>query len=110
VQGLSENIRVISIVGRFLEHARVLYFKHGGLDSYFITSADIMPRNLDRRVELMAEITDIDMKASMEKFLSVSLADNKKAWQLYGDKYTKIIPSEGEAEVNSQIYFLENEI
>ena len=107
---LSENIHVRSIVGRFLEHPRILYFKHGGGNVYFMTSADMMPRNLDRRVELKVEITDPDMKASMENFLSVSLTDNKKAWELHDDKYAKIMPADGEKEVNSQIYFLENEI
>ncbi len=110
IKGLSENIKVISIVGRFLEHARVLYFRHSGLNRYFITSADMMPRNLNGRVELMAEIYDIDFKRSLEHFLSVSLMDNCKAWELHDDKYTKLLPLMNQKGINSQEYFLNNEI
>jgi polyphosphate kinase len=110
IKGLSENIHVRSIIGRFLEHARILYCKHGGAGIYCITSADMMPRNLNGRVELMVEVTDSDMKASLKHFLDVSLADNKKAWEMHDDKYTKLLPMNGEEEIHSQRYFLECEI
>jgi polyphosphate kinase len=105
IAGLSENITVISIVGRFLEHARVFSFRQGGNPRYFITSADLMPRNLAGRVELMVEITDEDFKRSLEHFLRVSLRDS--AWSLTGDRYSK--PAE-EGGFLSQQYFLLNEI
>lgn len=108
VAGLSENIRVRSIVGRFLEHARIFYFMNGGNERFFISSADLMPRNLNRRVEFMTEITDADFKEALRKYLEVSLADNVKAWELLGDKYQKV-KKEGKA-VNSQQYFLENRL
>jgi polyphosphate kinase len=108
VKRLSENITVISIIGRFLEHARVLYFYHEGKERYFITSADLMPRNLNGRVELMVEITDSEFKASLKHFMNISLKDN--AWELVDDNYYKILPKAGSNAMKSQIYFLENEI
>ena len=106
IQGISDNIRVISIVGRFLEHARVYFFRHVGANRYFISSADMMPRNLNRRVELMVEINDADFKNSLEYFLTISLMDNCKAWELHGDKYTKLLSMTGQNKVNSQEHFL----
>jgi polyphosphate kinase len=105
VKGLSENITVISIVGRFLEHARVLYFQHGGEPRYFITSADLMPRNLIGRVELMVEAEDDDFKRSLDHFLKVSLQD--AAWSLTDELYSK---SKDECGLISQHYFMVNEI
>jgi polyphosphate kinase len=105
VKGLSENISVISIVGRFLEHARVLYFRQGGAPRYFTTSADLMPRNLIGRVELMVEAKDEDFKRSLDHFLKVSLKDF--AWTLINESYTK---PEKEGGFLSQQYFLLNEI
>ncbi|MDR2104599.1 MAG: polyphosphate kinase 1 [Deferribacteraceae bacterium] len=105
VKGLSENITVISIVGRFLEHARVLYFQHGGVPRYFITSADLMPRNLIGRVELMVEARDEDFKRSLNHFLRISLQDS--AWSLTDERYSK--PEERNGLI-SQHYFMINEI
>ncbi|MDR0454228.1 MAG: polyphosphate kinase 1 [Deferribacteraceae bacterium] len=109
VQGLSDNIRVISIIGRFLEHARILYFYHGGAERYFITSADLMPRNLNWRVELMTEITDAAFKQSLNRYLSLSLTDNCKAWELHVDEYVKLAPPEGVKGLNSQEHFLNSD-
>ena len=109
-KGFSENIRVRSIVGRFLEHARIFYFENGGEPRYFIASADMMPRNLNRRVELMTEIYDTSLQASLHKFLDITLQDNMKAWILQGDEFTKIIRQEKEEPVNSQEYFMNNRL
>ena len=106
VKNLSENIRVISIIGRFLEHARVLYFYNGGEPKYYITSADMMTRNLSGRVELMIEIIDEKFKQSLKGFLDISLMDNTKAWELHDNTYIKLTPPSGEDALSSQAFFL----
>jgi polyphosphate kinase len=85
VPGLSEHIRVRSVVGRFLEHSRILAFGERGHRRYLIGSADMMPRNLDRRVEAMAPVDDPDLQARLQEILDVNLADDTLAWQLSGD-------------------------
>jgi polyphosphate kinase len=82
--GISERIRVVSIVGRFLEHSRLFYFSNteGG---YFIGSADWMPRNLDRRVEAVTPVEDRSLHARLRAVLETSLADNRQAWDLRPD-------------------------
>lgn len=108
IAGLSENIRVRSIVGRFLEHARIFYFMNGGKERYFISSADLMPRNLNRRVEVMTEILDPDFKEALRKYLKISMEDNIKAWELKDDKYIKAHVAG--KNVNSQQFFTENRL
>jgi polyphosphate kinase len=92
VPGLSENITVRSIVGRYLEHSRI--FRFGAKDKqarYFIGSADLMPRNLDRRVEAMAEVKDPVLKARLQEILDICMADDVLAWTLGPDgRYTKV--------------------
>ncbi len=88
VEGLSENIRVRSLVGRYLEHSRVFYFANGagpGEPLYFIGSADLMPRNLDRRVEVLARIDDPASQSRLWDVLQVNLADTALAWELGAD-------------------------
>jgi polyphosphate kinase len=85
VPGMSENIRVTSIIDRFLEHARILYFHHGGDERVFISSADWMPRNLDRRVELLVPILDEQCKRKAISILKTCLRDNMKARTLNSD-------------------------
>ena len=85
VEGLSENISVISIVDRYLEHARILRFLHGGDDLVFISSADWMPRNLDRRIELLAPIEDAQCKQRLIEILDTYFDDTVKARQLKAD-------------------------
>jgi polyphosphate kinase len=85
VKGLSENISVISIVDRFLEHARIFYFHHGGDERVFISSADWMPRNLDRRVELLVPIEDSAARTRLMQILDTHFADNVKARVLQSD-------------------------
>lgn len=85
VQGLSDRIRVISIIGRFLEHSRLIYFGNGGNPEYYIGSADWMPRNLDRRVEVMVPIDDLSLHPKLMSLLETCLSDNRQAWDLSSD-------------------------
>lgn len=83
--GISDNISVRSIVGRFLEHSRVFKFANGGRPEYYISSADWMPRNLNDRVELMIPVKDQDISQRLDKMLQVELADNQKAHFMMSD-------------------------
>src|SRR5256714_641976 len=85
VQGLSERIRVISIIGRFLEHSRVCYFANGGNEEFYIGSADWMQRNFDRRVEAVAPVEDTTLHVRLRSLLRTSLEDNRQAWELGAD-------------------------
>ena len=85
VEDLSKNIHVISIVGRFLEHSRIYYFQNGGDEEYYIGSADLMTRNLERRVELLIPIDNADAKRSLNKILQAQLSDNYCAWDMQLD-------------------------
>jgi polyphosphate kinase len=85
VPGVSERIKVISIVGRFLEHSRVFYFANNGEEELYFGSADWMPRNLDRRVEVVAPIEDRSLHPRVCSLLETSLADNRTAWDLQPD-------------------------
>ena len=82
VKGMSDNIRVVSVVDRYLEHARVFRFHNGGDPELFISSADWMPRNLDRRIELMIPVEDKGSAEKLSHILTTCLADTKQAWQL----------------------------
>ena len=110
VIGVSDTIRVTSIVDRFLEHARIYHFHNGGDDEVLLGSADLRPRNLDRRIEILFPISDPGMKkAILEKILAVHLRDNTKARELGPDGcYHRIAPREGEEAVHSQQWFLEH--
>jgi len=107
VPGLSENIRVRSIVGRLLEHSRVYYFENGGEPIVFTGSADWMPRNLDRRVEVLAPVHDPDLRDHLtHDFLGAYLRDNVKARQLFDDgTYRRVGRGPGEEEFDSQSSF-----
>jgi polyphosphate kinase len=83
--GISENITVVSIVGRFLEHSRVYAFQHEGSQTVYIASADLMPRNLDHRVELAAPIRDPELQADLLDTLERAFVDNQSSWQLHDD-------------------------
>jgi polyphosphate kinase len=107
VKGLSENIRVVSVVDRFLEHARILYFHQGGDPQVFISSADWMSRNLDRRVELMVPIDDAACRKRLVGILETGLRDTVKGRVLGSDgRYTPQKPS-GSAALRSQEAFYE---
>ncbi|MGH8887612.1 MAG: RNA degradosome polyphosphate kinase [Egibacteraceae bacterium] len=85
VPGLSENIRVRSIVGRYLEHSRIFTFGTGERRCYYIGSADLMPRNLDRRVEVAVPVADPELQGRLQEVLDVNLADDTLAWELEAD-------------------------
>ncbi len=97
LENVSENVDVISIVGRFLEHSRIYYFEAGGDGRYFIGSADWMQRNLDNRVEAVTPITDPDLQRRLQYVLDVCLSDNRNAWELQSDgTYVQRTPGEDE--------------
>lgn len=103
IKGLSENIRVISIVDRFLEHARICYFYHGGDPRLFISSADWMPRNLDKRLELLVPVEDPQHQQSLIANLATYFSDNVKARVLQSDgSYEKIVADRGKRAHRSQ--------
>jgi polyphosphate kinase len=83
--GTSENVRVISIVGRFLEHSRVFYFANGGDEEYYVGSADWMPRNLERRVEVVVPVLDRSLHVRLSSLLATCLEDGRQAWDLRAD-------------------------
>ena len=93
VPGLSDNIRVRSIVGRFLEHSRILAFGRRKRRRFFIGSADLMPRNLDRRVEAVVPVDHSDLQARLQEILDVNLADDSLAWQLNSDGTWEPVPT-----------------
>lgn len=106
VKGLSENIEVISIIGRFLEHSRVFYFANGsdipGEGEFYIGSADWMHRNLHNRVELIVPIYDVKLKDKLWEFIQIVLKDNRQAWVLNADgSYEQRQPKEGDPEVGT---------
>jgi polyphosphate kinase len=97
VPGISENIRVVSIVGRFLEHSRVYAFQRGDDTRVLTGSADLMPRNLDSRVELVAPVEDPELRAEMLDMLERCFAENANAWELDADgRWTRLAVPEGE--------------
>ena len=101
--GKSETIRVISIVGRLLEHARIFYFANGGNPEYYIGSADWMTRNLDARVEAAVPIEDPRLQEEVKAILDLQLADNCKAWDMQADgSYVQRRPAPGEEPRSSQ--------
>ncbi len=107
VPGLSENIRVVSIVGRFLEHSRVYYFENAGDTVLYLSSADWMPRNLVRRVEVAFPIEEPGLrKEIVNEILPAFLRDNVKARELKADgKYVRLHPAEGEEVSQAQLFF-----
>ncbi|HEX2502672.1 MAG TPA: polyphosphate kinase 1 [Miltoncostaeaceae bacterium] len=108
VPGVSENVRVISIVGRFLEHARILAFTAAGETAHWIGSADMMARNLDNRVELVAPVEDPAAQAEIQEILDLQLADTALAWELGADgTWSRVEPEEGAPPLNSQEALME---
>lgn len=85
IPGVSDNIKVISIIGRFLEHSRIFYFANSGQEEVYIGSADWMPRNLNRRVEAITPVEDFDSSKDLMEILGIMLSDNRQAWELQTD-------------------------
>ncbi|MBQ3584595.1 MAG: RNA degradosome polyphosphate kinase [Lachnospiraceae bacterium] len=106
IPGVSENIHVRSIVGTFLEHSRIFYFGNGGNPEVYMASADWMPRNLDKRVEILFPVEDEKLKEEVIHILQIQLADTLKAHILVGDHYEKV-DKRGKALLASQMYFCE---
>jgi polyphosphate kinase len=105
IPGVSEHIRVISIIGRFLEHSRAYYFNNGGKEELYLGSADIMPRNLDHRVETLFPVFDKELISKVKSDLDLMLNDNVKAWSMKPDGlFSKIVNDA--PEINSQAIFL----
>ena len=107
VPGLSENIHVRSIVGNFLEHSRIFYFENGGRPQLFMASADWMPRNLDKRVEIMFPVEDPEIRSQVLHILEVQLADNVKAHVLQPDGSYEKVDLRGKQKICSQDQFCE---
>jgi polyphosphate kinase len=89
IKGLSENIRVRSILGRFLEHSRIYHFVNGGEDEYWIGSADLMGRNLDRRVESLVLVQRKEHQLRLQGILDLGLSDTTSSWSLSGTTWVK---------------------
>ncbi len=108
LKGISENIEVRSIIGRFLEHSRIFYFKNGGDEEFYLSSADWMSRNFHKRMELMFPIYDKRLRERIWDSLNIYWADNRKSWRLTSTgEYEKIKPRNPDAVFSSQDFFLD---
>lgn len=107
IPGISDRIRVLAVVDRFLEHTRAFWFVNGGTDEVFISSADWMPRNFHRRVELLVPLLDPEIRRRViQEILGTMLADNSKTWELNADgRYARV--EAGDPPVRSQLRFVE---
>jgi len=106
VKGLSENIRVVSIIDHYLEHSRIYYFSNGGAEELYLASADLMTRNLERRVELMFPVLSEDLRRTIIEGLSSYFKDNTQAWLLDSSgAWTRLEPGNGEKPFRVQSYF-----
>ncbi|MBP3727791.1 MAG: RNA degradosome polyphosphate kinase [Pseudobutyrivibrio sp.] len=106
IAGVSENIQVTSIVGTYLEHARIFYFYNNGAEDIYMGSADWMPRNLDRRVEIIFPVEDDLLKAKVKHILDVQLSDTLKAYEMTDEStYVRIKPPRGKKPVGAQDTF-----
>jgi polyphosphate kinase len=101
--GISENVTVVSIVGRFLEHGRIYYFRNGGDEEYFIGSADLMKRNLESRVEVLTPVEDPSLRERLRAVLDLQLYDHRNAWEMQPDgSYVQRQPRTPAEEMGSQ--------
>ena len=104
--GVSENIHVSSIVGRYLEHSRIFYFLNGGEEEIYMGSADWMPRNLDRRVEIVFPVEDENIKGMIKHYLDIQLRDNLKAYYMDADGQYVRPDRRGKESIGSQLTFM----
>ena len=109
VEGLSETIRVRSVLGRFLEHSRVFWFESGGEPEVWIGSADLMHRNLDRRVEVLVKLPNEDLVADVGELLDLAFADDTQAWVLGVDGEWRRTPAPGASSIHLQEYLIERQ-
>lgn len=109
IPGISENVRIISVVGRFLEHARIYFFRNGGNEEYYIGSADLMTRNLESRVEVVAPVDDEKLRQELRLILDVQLSSKKHVWKMQPDGIydQRVQVSETESAKSSQDTFIE---
>jgi polyphosphate kinase len=108
LEGISENIRVVSLVGRFLEHARVFAFGQGEEEEIYLGSADLMQRNFDRRVEQLFPLREKRHREKIRRLLELQLADTANAWELKPDgSFERLHSKEGEEPLDSQAVLLE---
>jgi polyphosphate kinase len=106
--GISKNIRVVSIVGRFLEHSRIYYFRNGGKEQYLIGSADAMKRNLEARVEVVVPVEDRKLRAEIRTLFDVLLDDKRSAWDMQPDgSYVQRMPAPGQESRGSHEVLIE---
>lgn len=106
--GISDTIRVISIVGRFLEHSRIFWFHNNGQEEIYIGSADWMTRNLDRRVEAVTPVEDPQLVDQLKDIMHILLSDNRQAWDLQPDgTYIQRRPASGEEERSAQVILMQ---
>jgi polyphosphate kinase len=103
MKGLSKSVTVRSIVGRFLEHSRIFYFRNGGEEEMYIGSADMMERNLDRRVEALASVNSTDLKEHLKLILELALSDNTGSWTLdRRGRWTRVAAPDSEMRLSLQ--------
>jgi polyphosphate kinase len=102
---LSESVRVVSVVGRFLEHGRIYYFRNGGAEEYFIGSADCMKRNLESRVEAVAPVEDPTLRKELRAVFDLQLKPNHAAWEMRSDGSYVRLP--GDPKTNCQIAMID---
>ena len=108
IKGVSENIRVTSVIGRFLEHSRIYYFQNAGNEEFYIGSADWMPRNLDRRVEAVTPVLAEPLRRELMNILEISLKDNRQAWKMCPDgTYDQVQPGPDEPEISTHDQLME---
>ena len=108
LSGISDNIRVISIVGRYLEHSRIFYFQNDGQSEIYLGSADWMPRNLDRRVEAVTPVEEPSLVKKLQEILEIMLSDNRYGWELQADgTYIQRHPQGDEPERSAQNIFMD---
>jgi polyphosphate kinase len=108
LEGISENIRVVSLVGRFLEHARALAFGESGEEKIYLGSADVMQRNLDRRVEQLFPLREERHRDKVRRLLEIQLSDTANAWELKTDgSFERLRPRGDEEPLDSQVLLLE---